>query len=410
MAGPLEGIRAVEWAAYANSPLVGVMLGDFGADVIKIEERGVGEPLRGMSSLHGANQRLVSGMNAAVENTNRNKRSISLDLKKEKGKEIAYKLVEKADVFYTNYGEQRALKVGLDYDSLKRINPQIVYSNNTGYGRRGPDSEKRAFDPGVQARSGLMMSAGERDTPPGMIVSTILDATGATVATLGIITALLARERKGTGQLINSSLLGSALWIQIFNIQTALLRGSGREHLGTQRNSRSKPRNVLSNMYECGDGKWILLGEPQFDRFWGDFCRVTGITDPEFVNVKIAELNKGDGMQRLLGVLDKLFATKPRDEWLKIFKDKNAAFAYDSINDVTDVLNDPQVLANKFFVDFDHPSAGKIKYMLSPIEFSKTPAQIKSAAPEYGQQTEEILLEVGYSWEDIAKLKDEEVI
>ena len=410
MSGPLEGIRAVEWAAYANSPLIGVMLGDFGADVIKIEERGVGEPLRGMSSLHGTGQRLISGINAAVENTNRNKRSISLDLKKPKGREIAYKLIKKADVFYTNYGEKRALNVGLDYDSLSKINPQLIYSNNTGYGKLGPDSEKRAFDPGVQARSGLMMSAGERDTPPGMIVSTILDATGATVATLGIITALLARERKGVGQLINSSLLGSALWIQIFNIQTALLRGESREHLGTQRNSRNKPRNVLSNMYECADHKWILLGEPQFDRFWGDFCRVTGITDPALVNVKMAELNKGDGMLRMLDVLDKLFATRPRDEWLTIFKEKNAAFAFDSINDVTDVLHDPQVMANNFFVNFEHPYAGKIRYMLSPLEFNKTPAKIKSAAPEYAQHTEEILLEIGYSWEDIANLKDEEVI
>ncbi len=168
MPGPLEGIRVVEWAAFAHAPVIGVILGDLGANVIKIEERGVGEPLRGMKPVAGAKsaraQRdyptLAAGVNAAVENTNRNKRSISLDLSQKKGREIAYRLLAKADVFYTCYGQARAAKLGLDYETLSRLNPRLVYANATGYGPRGSDTEKRAFDQCGQARSSMMTSCG----------------------------------------------------------------------------------------------------------------------------------------------------------------------------------------------------------------------------------------------------------
>ena len=410
MAGPLEGIRAVEWAAYANAPLIGVVLADFGADVIKVEQRGVGEPLRGMTTMYGARQMLASGINAAVENTNRSKRSISLDLKKEKGKEIMYRLLKEADVFYTNYGQAMAKRVGVDYETLSKINPRLVYANATGVGPKGPFADRRALDGVGQARSALMWSLGQRGTPPSNIVGAPIDATSATIGALGIVAALLARERTGEGQITDTSLLHSALWVQLFNVQTGLLRSGSREHLGMQRHLRTEPRNPMSNQYQCGDGKWLLLGDPQFDRFWKQFCQIVGIEEPEYVNLDMKALREGYDFKPLVAYLDKLFATKPRDEWINILYENDAGFVYAPINEVSDLLSDVQIVANNYFVDFEHPTAGPVKYISTPVQFSKTPAEVKTAAPEYAQHTEEVLLEIGYTWEDIAKFQEEEVI
>ncbi len=409
MPGPLQGIRAVEWAAYANAPLIGVILGDMGADVVKMEERGVGEPLRGMTTMYGTRLKLGSII-ASFENANRSKRSLSIDLRKPQGREIAYKLIERADVFFTNYGQVRAAKVGLEYESLSKLNPRLVYVNATAYGPRGPDSNQRAWDPAAQARAAMMNSLGERNTPPSIVVGAPIDTLGATMASLGICAALFARQQTGQGQMINTSLLGSALWLQIFNIQTGLLRGDGsREHLGMARHLRTQPRNLLSNQYQCADGKWIMLATGQFDRFWPDLCRVMGIDDCRYTGVKSSEL-KGARLRELVAFLDSVFMTRPRDEWIKIYHEKNAEFAYSPVNEVDDLLDDAQIKANSYFVDYDHPTAGKVKYVNFPIEFSQTPAQVKSCAPEYAQHTEEVLLELGYSWEDIAALHDAEVI
>ncbi|MBN1367244.1 MAG: CoA transferase [Dehalococcoidales bacterium] len=405
MEGPLEGIKAVEWAAYANSPIIGVMLGDFGAEIIKIEERGVGDPTRGMKTFHGAPQVSPKGTIASYESTNRNKKSIALDLKKEKGREIAYKLIKNADIFYTNYGQTRATRVGLNYEVVSKINPGIIYSNNTGYGTRGPESERRAFDPAIQARTGMMMSCGERGTPPSLAAALIIDTTGATIATIGILAALVAKERKKVGQLVNSSLLGSAIWLQMTNIQSVLLNG-----IAAQRHSSVDPSHILVNVYQCSDGKWILIGEPPFDRVWGEFCKVMDIKQPEYVNLKQADLTQGNCKQELYLFLKNLFATKPRDEWIEIFRQKNATFVYDRVNEGNDICTDVQALSNNYIVDFNHPNAGPVKLVNSPIEFSKTPAKIRSVAPEFGQHTEEILLDLGYSWEDIASLQEQEVI
>ncbi len=410
MSGPLEGIRAIEWAGHANGPLIGVILGDLGADIIKLEQRGVGDPNRGLSSRYRTRQRLPTGIIAGFENTNRNKRSVSLDLKKERGREVAYRLVEKADVFYTNYGQPLARRLGVDYETLSKLNPRLIYADATGWGARGPDSEQRAFDTVAQARSGFMTSLGERNTPPSLMVGMPIDALGATIAALGILSALHARDEKGTGQKSTTSLLGSAIWVQLFNIQTALLRGQSREHMGMQRHLRTKPGNPLSNHYQCADGKWLLVGEGQFDRFWSKFCKVVSIEQPEYVKLKISDLQNRETMDQVVSFLDKVFATRSRDEWLNIFKQKNAEFAYAPVNEVSDLLNDVQVAANNYFTDFEHPVAGHIKYIGVPIELSKTPAKIKSAAPEFGAHTDEVLLESGYSREEIERLKKEEVI
>ena len=406
MAGPLSGIRVLNWSQFTPSS-AGYILGDLGAGVIKIEHPVQGDAYRGMGRMYGEAMDFAQGRHAGFEAVNRSQRSITLDLKQDKGREILYKLVEQADVFFTNYTETVARKLCADYEALSKVNPKLVYASSSTYGPRGPWAERRGFDQTAQARSGLMFAMGERDFPdPVQTVSGVADQMGATVLALGILAALLARERTGVGQKINTSLLGSALHLQAIGVTVASLRGKG-----WVQHSRKRTKNPLTNHYRCGDGKWLLFSEIQADRFWPEFCRALGldglIDDPRFAT---AMGGRRDHAEELIGILDETLATRPRDEWLRIFEEQRAPFAYAPVNDYADVLSDPQVLENDYVVEYDHPAAGPVKLMGYPVRFSQTPAQIAREAPEFGQHTEEVLQELGLSWEEIAKLREEGVV
>lgn len=406
MPGALSGIRAVEWATFGNGPIIGVMLGDLGAEVIKLEDRVAGDPSRGISAFQGVKTMSPQGINYVFEFTNRNKKSIRVDLNKPKGKEIIYKLTEKSDVFYTNYRKSVAVKQGVDYETLAKHNPRLVYGRATGLGPEGPDCEKRAFDPVGLARSGLMTVAGEKDSPPGQIAGAIVDTLGATMTAFGIVSALFMRERTGEGQEVNASLLGSAMWAQFTNISLTSLR----DHT-MGRYSRTTVKNPLANVYKCKDEKWIALAEPQSDRYWPQFCKVMGIPhlekDPKFAD----EWKRRDNAKELVALLDKLFNKKTRDQWAEIFREQGKRFvAWECVQSIPDLFNDPQVIANRYIVEYDHPVLGKIKVQPFPIGFSKAAVEPKAPAPEFGQHTEEVLLDIGYTWEDIERLRDDEVI
>jgi CoA:oxalate CoA-transferase len=402
---PLEGIHAIEWAQAANGPMIGVQLGWMGADVIKVEERGVGDMTRGATELGGVPMALRGGANLNHEDANRNKRSITLDLKKKEGKALLYKLIEKADIFFTNYNKTTATKLGLDYATLSRYNPRIIYCSNSGFGSKGPDKDKRCFDPLGQARSGLMASFGDPDGDPSLIVGFACDILGATVATYGILAALVARERLGIGQEIDTSILASGMWLNQSNLSAALWLGRNRKKW-----SRFTSNNPLTNHYKCKDGKWIELSEVQSDRFWHEFCQIMGIEalehDPLFADSRKRAENRVEAVRKL----DEVFVTKTRQEWMRLYEERGVRFAYTPLNECNEVAADPQVIANDYIIDAEHPVLGKVKLVNFPIQFSKTPAQSKSSAPECGQHTEEVLLENGYSWEQIAELKSQEII
>jgi crotonobetainyl-CoA:carnitine CoA-transferase CaiB-like acyl-CoA transferase len=406
MGGVLKGIRAIEWATFGNGPIIGVILGDMGAEVIKIEDRVAGDPSRGIAAFQGIGTKSPEGINLVFEFSNRNKKSIRVDLNKEKGKDLVYQLVRKSDVFYTNYRKSVAIRQGVDYETLCKYNPGLVYGRATGLGPEGPDSEKRAFDPVGLARSGLMSVAGEKDSPPGQIAGAVVDTIGATMTAFGIISALFARERTGAGQEVNASLLGSAMWAQFSNVSLTLLRG---RTMG--RYSRMEVKNPLANVYRCKDGQWVGLCEPQSDRYWTQFCKVMGLEslekDPKFAD----EWKRRENNKEFIAILDKAFAGKTRDEWAELFQSQGKQFvAWERVQTVPDLVRDPQVVANNYIVDFDHPVLGKIKVQPFPVGFSKARVEPRGPAPEFGQHTEEVLLEIGYTWEDIARLRDEEVI
>jgi len=406
MAGPLEGIRVLECGGYLSAPSAGYMLGDLGAEVIKIEDRVKGDPVRGMSSTFGRGMIMPDGTNILFETANRNKKSITLDLKKKKGKELLYRLVAASDVFCTNFSGSAIDSLGIAYKTLKKYNPKLVYGVATGYGSLGPDSEKRAFDTIAQARSGIMGTVGEADGPPLQIAGAIFDQMTGTLLVNGILAALAARDRQGTGQEVEVSLLGSGIHMQAYNINVALLRGRPMP-----KPSKQTLKNPLANHYECADGKWLLLSEPQSDRFWHDFCLALGIEelekDAKFATAK----DRRDNFLELTATLEKVFKTKTREEWINILQTRGGGIAFSPVLELTELASDPQVLANEYITEVDHPTLGKVKMTGIPIKFSETPAQIKNCAPNFGQHTEEVLMNVlGYSWEEIQTLKDEEII
>jgi crotonobetainyl-CoA:carnitine CoA-transferase CaiB-like acyl-CoA transferase len=404
--GLLSGIRAIEWATFGNGPIIGVILGDLGAEVIKLEDRVAGDPSRGISAFQGVGTKSPEGINLVFESSNRNKKSIRVDLNKGKGREIIHRLVGKSDVFYTNYRKSVAKRQGMDYETLSKHNPRLIYGRASGLGPEGPENEKRAFDPVGLARSGLMSAAGERESPPGQIVGAIVDTMGATMTAFGIVGALFARERFNIGQEVDASLLGAGMWAQFSNISLTLLRGRTMA-----RHSRARAKNPLANVYQCKDGEWLSLAEPQSDRYWPQFCKVLGIEslekDPRFSD----EWKRREHCEEFVSILDKIFAEKTRAEWVEIFRRQGKQFiAWERVQTIPDLVHDPQVIANRYLVDFAHPVLGNIKLQPFPIGFGKAPVGPRSQAPEFGQHTEEVLLEIGYTWDDITRLQDEEVI
>ncbi len=404
--GVLKGVRAIEWATFGNGPILGVILGDLGAEVIKLEDRVAGDPSRGIAAFQGVKTMSPEGINLVFEMSNRNKKSIRVDLNKPEGKEIIYRLTGKSDVFYTNYRKSVAIKQGVDYTTLSKHNPKLVYGHATGLGPKGPDAEKRAFDPVGMARSGMMTAVGEADGPPGQIVGAVIDTLGATMTAFGIISALFARQRTGVGQEVSASLLGSAMWAQFSNISLMCLRGHA---MG--RYKRIAVKNPLANIYLCKDGQWIGLSEPQSQRYWTQFCKVMDLEhlekDPKFCG----EWERRDNNIELIGIFDKAFLARTRDEWADLFQEQGKQFvAWERVQTIPDLLTDPQVIANDYIMDYDHPVLGKIKTQPFPLTFSDASVGPRNPAPEFGQHTEEVLLDIGYTWDDIAALADKEVI
>jgi CoA:oxalate CoA-transferase len=405
MKGPLDGIRVLECDGYLSAPTAGYMLGDLGAEVIKVEDRVKGDPARGVAEIFGQATTAKAGVNVLFETANRHKKSMTLDLDKEKGMEILHQLVKISDVFLTNYSPSAIAKLGIDYESLKKYNPRLIYALATGYGTKGPESQKRAFDTIAQARSGMMYSVGESEGVPSQIGGIIFDQMTGTMLAYGVLAALIARDRQGVGQQVDVSLLGSGIHLQAYGVNTATLKGR------TMKSSRSGLKNPMANHYECSDGKWLVLSESQTDRFWHPFCDALGILDIEKDEKYKTVVERKQNFRELTAYIESVFKTKPRDEWVKRLEEKGGGLAFSPINRLTDLAADPQVIANEYVTSVQHPTMGPINIVGVPINLSETPASAKGWAPEFGEHTEDVLINLlGYNWDDITKLKEAEII
>ena len=405
MKRPLDGVRIIDWTIWQQGPVSTMMLADLGAEVIKIEERVGGDPGRGVLSIAGALVGATSGPNFYFEANNRHKQSLTLDLKNPKAIEIVYQLAEKSDVFVQNFRKGVSDKLGIGYAALSERNPQLIYASATGYGPFGPDAGEPSFDYMGLARSGIMTAVGEPQMEPLSIAGGIADQMGAIMLAYGVMAALLAREKYGMGQEVDISHLGSMTALQGLNVACKSILGKEFKRM-----PRAAAPSPLWNHYKCSDGKWICLAMPQQDRYWSDFCTVLGIehvlADPRFATMG----DRADNAKELIPILDAVFASRPRDAWMQALKE-GGDFIYTVVNTIADLPTDEQMLANEYIVDYEHPRIGKTQLVGVPVRLSKTPGDPKGAAPEFGEHTERILTELlDYSWEDVAKLREEEVI
>jgi len=401
MARPLEGIRVIDWTIWQQGPVASAMLADLGAEVIKIESRDGGDPGRGLVAIQGTEVRA----NFYFEGLNRGKQSLALDLKQPESREILYRLAAKSDVFVQNFRKGVAERLGLGYDDLRRHNERIIYASATGYGPEGPDSGEPSFDHLGLARSGIMFATGEPDMGPLAVGGGIADQMGAVMLAYGVLAALFAREKLGVGQKVDTSHLGSMAWLQGLSMSSRLVNG-----VAFPRVARKRASNPLWNHYECKDGKWIALAMLQSDRYWPDFAKTIGhpdlATDSRFHNLVARATNA----EACVAILDAAFASKPREEWMRILK-AGGDFIYTIVNALDDLPNDPQMIANHYITELPHPNVGTIRYLDCPVTLSKTPGGVREVAPELGQHTELLLTELlGYSWDDVGRLRGKGVI
>jgi crotonobetainyl-CoA:carnitine CoA-transferase CaiB-like acyl-CoA transferase len=403
MTMPLAGIRVIDWTIWQQGPVASSMLGDLGAEVIKIEERVGGDPGRGMLRASGIDLR--DRPNFYFEANNRNKKSVTVDLKKAEGVEIVRRLTDGADVFVQNFRHGVAARLGLGAVELRGRNPRLIYASATGYGPKGDEAAAPSFDYLGLARSGIMLSAGEPDDEPLAIAGGIADQMGAVMLAYGVLAALIARDKTGEGQEVDASHLGSMAWLQGLGLAARLMLGRA-----IPRQARRYASNPLWNHYRCADDKWIALGMLQPDRYWVNLCRVLGVpeagTDERFATMQQRMFNAGD----CIALLDEVFARRPRAEWIRLLTD-GGDFIFSVVNAVDDLPDDPQVLANGYVTTFEHPAFGPTQVVGIPVRLSATPGTLRLPAPEFGQHTEEVLTEVlGYSWDDIARLREQGVI
>ncbi len=403
MAGPFQGIKIVELGHWVAIPSACAIFADWGADVVKIEDPGRGDAIRGVRSLEGT-ATSERGVQCLFEFLNRNKRSIAIDLRNKQSSQIVHKLVQGADIFATNFQTGVLKKLGMDYASLKKTNPRIIYASLTGYGRVGKDKERPGFDySAFWARSGIQSKLAWRGQTPVPARPGIGDNITSMMITGGISAALFAREKTGIGQEVSFSLYRTGVWALGLDNQMSLFR-----NVEIPNYARESMANPLWNVYKVKDGDWIQLVMVQSDPFWPAFCKAMGIEHLEKDPLYESSLQREKNSKPLIVLISDIFLTKSLNEWEKIF-DENSLICGRVLSPMN-VAHDPQAYENNFFTEINHPVCGPMKYIASPVDFSDTPASIKAPAPEVGQHTEEILLELGYQWEDIANFKEQGAI
>jgi len=437
----LEGIKVVDLAQVAAVPMAARHLADFGADVIHVEPPQTGDSWRYFAATFAPvndSEDTSDKVNPTFEVFDRNKRSLALDLSQEDGQAVMYKLLEEADVLVTNMRSFEQEKFRVDYATLHEHFPRLIHGWISGVGKNGPERDLPCYDgSALWYRSGMHYVL----TQPGTDGMRWSAAFGDTVAALalfaGIMTALWAREQTGIGQQVDLSLFNVGVYQLSYEMAGFLATGTdyreraaeiAEEQAATTpgmqliaeltaeaaaaqvrlRRAYSGAIFPLSSTYETKDSRIINLSVVLPDRYYPRVCRAIGredlVGDPRFATQE-PRLENG---AELYGILRDAFLSKTLDEWRPILNREEIPWAPEQT--LREVANDPQARANDFFVPFDHPNYGPMEVIANPIKLSETPATIRLPAPEFSQHTEEVLLEIGYSWEDIAQFKDKGII
>jgi CoA:oxalate CoA-transferase len=399
MSKPLEGIKVVEIAQEIQGPFASLILADMGADIVKVENKDTGDLSRWMLAA------LIGGLdvkNAMLSHyfiaMNRGKRSITADLKKPGAIEMIRRMVKSYDVLVTNYRPGVLDRLGLGYDEVRKINPRIVYAQGSSWGPKGPWVTRPSRDTLAQAASGLMAKTGMPADPPPAAGMFVADHSGALSLASGVLAALFARERTGKGQKVDASIYGTMIAMQGMEINYTSITGIEPERAGR---GHQFLRGIWG-AFPTSDGHVCIAGVDE--QRWPSFCRIVGIQhlekDPEYSDNVIRNFH-GDKIQK---VLDEIFPTRTTREWLKELTD--ADILATEVVDYRAMLKSEQARVNGYLLELDHPVAGKVLVSGAPVTINGEVAAAAEPAPELGQHTEEVLLELGYTWEEIGALRD----
>lgn len=381
MAKPLEGVVVLDLSRVLAAPYTGMILADMGADVLKIERPGKGDDSRQYSPFK-------NGESVYYMSLNRGKRSMTLNMKTEEGKEILKELVKKADVLVENFRGGTMEKLGLGYDVLKEINPRLIYSACTGFGMTGPYKHDPAYDVIVQGMGGIMSITGMPGGEPTKCGVSIGDITAGIFSAVGVMIALYNREKTGKGQLVDVSMLDCQVAILENAIARYLDSGVSPKPIGN-RHASITPFQAL----KTSDG-WVIIAVGN-DTLWQKFCDLIERPDLKADERFTTNPLRTQNVEVLSAELTKTFEIKTMDEWLHILKE--GGIPVGPINDVARVVRDPAIIEREMIVTTHHPVAGEVKMAGVPIKLSDTPGGVAGPAPVLGQHTREILKQyLGY--------------
>ncbi|MFJ7200400.1 MULTISPECIES: CaiB/BaiF CoA transferase family protein [unclassified Streptomyces] len=398
----LEGLHVVDLASFIAGPAAATMLGDFGADVVKVEPPHTGDSYRALSSIPPNPH--VDGFNYPWQLDNRNKRSVAVNLKSPGAKPVLERLVKWADVLVTNFPPHTRAKLGLNYEDLAPLNPRLIYADVTGFGEEGPDAHLPGFDvTAYWARSGLMDYTRQRDGAPAMSVFGSGDHPTAVSLYAGIMTALYRREKTGAGARVTASLIAEGAWAASMWVQAALAGGKIPRPI-----DRTDPPNALTSAYRTADDRWLLLAFANEDKQVPLFLRAIGhpeaAQNPDFADTPSRHAHAAE----IATLLDKSFATRSLAEWREVLD--SADLTYGIVQTIDEFARDPQLTANRILVPVEDDSAEPHLTIDSPVRIDQEHKVPPHPAPDLGEHTDAVLRDLGYDDDAIAGLREAEVV
>jgi len=389
---PMSGVKVVEAAIWVFGPASAAILSDLGAAVIKVEHPQFGDPQRG---LRNALMASGGGPSVFVEMANRGKRSIGLDLASDLGRETLYKLVADADVFITNFLPAARRNLQIDVEDIRAHNPAIVYARASGMGRLGPEAESGGYDLAAGwGRGGTAFKLTPESGEPPMMPASFFDLSAAIALAGAIGMALYKREKTGETSVVDSSLLNAGMWPISPDV---IMAPYGGTNIGLR--DRKRPGNPTVNWYQTRDARWLYLVHLESDRWWPDLCRRIGrldlLEDPRFSDHR----QRIENQEACVAILDSVFAQRTLEEWKERLLGSDGVWA--PVQSPSELHDDPQVVANGFLPAVTDQNGLTFNLVAPPMQFDETPTTIPGPAPEAGQHTEEVLLELGLSWDEI---------